>query len=338
MTPVPAELATRVREWIESDPDPATRAELQALLDAGATAELEDRFHAMLAFGTAGLRGALGAGPNRMNRAMVRTASAGVAHWLREHRRADGGVIVGHDHRHGSAQFARDTAGVLAAAGIPVRLATREWPTPVTAFAVRHYEAAAGVMITASHNPAPDNGYKVYDATGSQIIPPTDVEIAAAMAGTGPANAIPCDPDAALVQPLGEEAVEAYLAVAVRAVPTGPRDLRVVYTPVHGVGLDVFSKLWARAGFPDPTVVNEQGAPDPDFPTAAFPNPEEPGVLDLALALAATRRRGPRARERSRRRPPRGRDPGSGSQELSPSHRRRDRCAARRAHAGGDRR
>lgn len=279
-------LEGRVREWIAADPDPETRAELGALLDSGATEELASRFSGLLTFGTAGLRGALGGGPNRMNLAVVRRASAGVAAWLNAGGDGRRGVVVGHDHRHRSADFARETAGVLAAAGIPVRLATRAWPTPVTAHAVRHLDAAAAVMVTASHNPAPDNGYKVYDGTGSQIIPPTDREIAAAIEASGPARGIPCEPGHPRVVPLGEEAIAAYLDDAVAVVQPGPRDLRVVYTPVHGVGLDVFEALWRRAGFPAPIVVAEQARPDPDFPTAAFPNPEEPGVLDLALALA----------------------------------------------------
>ena len=188
--------------------------------------------------------------------------------------------------------FARDTAGVLAAAGIPVRLASRPWPTPVTAYAVRHFGAAAGVMVTASHNPAPDNGYKVYDGTGSQIVPPVDAEISAAIVAAGPASAIAYAPDSDRIEPIGDDAIDAYLdmAAAVHRRARAARDLRVVYTPVHGVGLDVFAALWERAGFPPPIVVDAQAKPDPDFPTAPFPNPEEPGVLDLALDLARRHR------------------------------------------------
>ena len=172
------------------------------------------RFAGTLQFGTAGLRGALGGGPNRMNLAVVRAATLGLARFLVDHGRADRGVVVGYDHRHGSERFARDAAGVLAAAGIPVRLADRAWPTPVTAYAVRHFAAAAGVMVTASHNPAPDNGYKVYDDTGSQIIPPTDVEIAAHIASAGSANAIPSEPGSARIATIGDDALDAYLDVA----------------------------------------------------------------------------------------------------------------------------
>jgi phosphomannomutase len=279
-------LAARVRAWIAADPDPQTRAELGDLLARGDEAALASRFAGSLAFGTAGLRGALGGGPNRMNVAVVRAASFGVAAWLRT-QGAAAGVVVGHDHRHNSARFARDAAGVLAAAGIPVWLATRPWPTPVTAHAVRRLGGSAGVMVTASHNPAPDNGYKLYDGTGAQIVPPVDRDVARAITEAGPAAGVPCDPDSPLVTPLGDEAVAAYLDDVGGIVPAGPRGLRVVYTPVHGVGLDVFRALWARAGFPPPIVVAEQATPDPDFPTAPFPNPEEPGVLDRALALAA---------------------------------------------------
>jgi phosphomannomutase len=280
-----------VRAWIAADPDPASRAELEALLDAGDQDALASRFAGPLTFGTAGLRGALGAGPSRMNVAVVRAASAGLAHWIRAAGTEARGVVVGFDHRHLSDVFARDTAGVLAAAGIPVRLASRPWPTPVTAYAVRHFGAAAGVMVTASHNPAPDNGYKVYDGSGSQIIPPVDAEISAAIAATGPAAEIAYAPDSDRIEPIGDDALDAYLDTAATVVPPGGRrDLRVVYTPVHGVGLDVFAALWERAGFPPPIVVDAQAKPDPDFPTAPFPNPEEPGVLDLALDLARRHR------------------------------------------------
>jgi phosphomannomutase len=285
--PVSDALATQVREWIAADPDRATRDELQALLDAGDVAALNVRFAGPLTFGTAGLRGVLGAGPSRMNLATVRAASVGLARWLLDHGTAHDGVVVGHDHRHGSQAFARATAGVLAAAGVPVHLATHQWPTPVTAHAVRRLGAAAGVMITASHNPAPDNGYKVYDGTGAQIVPPIDREIADRIAASGAAVDIRCDESSPRIERLDErETVSAYLDEILQAIPAGPRDLKVVYTPVHGVGLRVFRELWERAGFPPPIVVAEQAEPDPDFPTAPFPNPEEPGVLDLALELA----------------------------------------------------
>jgi phosphomannomutase len=287
---VPPALAGQVRAWIAADPEPETRAELESLLEAADVDELASRFSHRLEFGTAGLRGALGAGPNRMNRAVVRLATAGLARWLHDSGDAGRGVVVGYDHRHASDTFGRDAAGVLAAAAIPVRLATRPWPTPVTAYAVRHYGAAAGIMVTASHNPAPDNGYKVYDGTGSQIVPPTDAAIMAGIEAAGAANAVACDPTSSRIEAIGDDAVRAYLDVAAAVVGSGPRALRVVYTPVHGVGLDVFRALWERVGFPAATVVDQQAKPDPDFPTAPFPNPEEPGVLDLALDLAGRTR------------------------------------------------
>jgi phosphomannomutase len=283
---VPPELAERTRAWIAADPDPDARRELEALLAAGDANALEERFGSTLEFGTAGLRGPLGAGPSRMNVANVRLASAGLGRWLRGAGLADRGVVVGHDHRYLSDRFARETAAVLAAQGVPVRLATRAWPTPVTAYAVRHHHAGAGVMITASHNPAPDNGYKVYDETGSQIIPPVDAEIAAGIAASGAADKIPNDPTSPRITPLGEEAIDAYLDAVSPTVSYARHDLRVVYTPIHGVGLDVFRALWERAGFAPAEIVEVQAKPDPDFPTAPFPNPEEPGVLDPARELA----------------------------------------------------
>jgi phosphomannomutase len=269
-----------------ADPDAGTRAELRVLLDANDEAALRARFAGRVPFGTAGLRAPLGAGPSRMNVAVVRAASAGVAQWLHDERLAARGVVVGYDHRHLSDRFARETAGVLAARDIRVWLADRPWPTPVTAYAVRHCEAAGGVMVTASHNPAPDNGYKVYDDTGAQIVPPIDTHISAAIERTRPASEIATDVDSHLIELLGEDAIAAYLDMAAAVVPAGPRELRVVYTPIHGVGLDIFRSLWERVGFTAPDVVEQQAKPDPDFPTAPFPNPEEPGVLDLALARA----------------------------------------------------
>src|SRR4051794_15960961 len=236
---IDAALRTRVEAWIIGDPDADSRAELEALLardDDAAAAELADRFAHELEFGTAGLRGALRAGPNGMNVAVVRRGTAGLAAWLLARGDAAKGVIVGRDARHGSEQFARDTAGVLAAAGIPVRHARDPWPTPFTAFAVRHLGCAAGVQVTASHNPAPDNGYKVYDGTGAQIIPPVDHEIAAAIDAQPPADEIACTPDSTRIEAIDREIVDAYYAMALALVPSAKRRLRIVYTPVHGVG------------------------------------------------------------------------------------------------------
>ena len=220
-----------------------------------------------------------------MNVAVVRAASAGLARHLRDHD-ADGPVVVGFDHRRGSRTFARETAGVLAAAGIPVRLATRHWPTPVTAYAVRDLGAVAGVMVTASHNPAPDNGYKVYDATGSQIIPPTDAEISAGIDAAGPAVDIPSAPDAALVAPLGDEAIAAYIDMAAAIIPAGPRELRAVYTPIHGVGGDLFRALWDRAGFGPPFVVGEQGRPRCRLPHRARSRTPKSRVFSISRSTS----------------------------------------------------
>lgn len=281
---LPAALCAKVEAWMAADPDPATRAELAALLAAGDRRELEARFRQPLRFGTAGLRGELGAGPARMNRAVVRSTTAGLARWLlAQGSLATRGLVVGRDARHQSAQFAGDTAEVAAAAGVPVHRLDEALPTPITAFAVRHFAAAAGVMITASHNPARDNGYKVYVADGGQVLPPADAEIAAAAGPPGPAAAVP-----ALLRPVDCEAlVSAYRAAVLAPLdPNGARQVRAVYTPMHGVGGAVVPDLVARAGFPPVIAVREQMAPDPDFPTVAFPNPEEPGALDLALATA----------------------------------------------------
>ncbi|HEX5614216.1 MAG TPA: phospho-sugar mutase [Acidimicrobiia bacterium] len=282
-------LAAAVRAWIDADPDPHTRAELEALLAADDASALADRFAGPLEFGTAGLRGALGGGPSRMNVAVVRAAARGLATFLLEARSgaAERGVVIGYDARHQSREFAHDSAAVLAAAGLRVHLADRCWPTPVTAFAVRHLGAAAGVMVTASHNPAPDNGYKVYEGNGAQITAPVDTEIASHIASAGPATEIPLAHDSSRIGAIGDDVIGAYLDEALATVPyAGPRAVRIAYTPLHGVGRDVLLPLFARAGFDAPVVVAEQSEPDPDFPTTVFPNPEEPGALDLAFATA----------------------------------------------------
>ena len=267
------------RAWQAEDPDPDTRSELAGLLAAGDDAALADRFGARLQFGTAGLRGELGAGPNRMNRALVRRAAAGLAGYLGRGKK----VVIGYDARHKSSDFAHDSAAVLAAAGVDAVLLPRPLPTPVLAFAVRHLGCDAGVMVTASHNPARDNGYKVYLGDGAQIIPPADRAISDAIDAVGPTGAIPTS-DAYRVA--GEEVVAAYLDAVAAVTLGGPRDLRIVYTPLHGVGGAVALDALQRAGFHDVHVVAEQAEPDPDFPTVPFPNPEEPGALDLAMALA----------------------------------------------------
>jgi phosphomannomutase len=278
------DVVARATAWRDDDPDPATRAEVDALLAADDLDGLRARFDERLQFGTAGLRGALGAGPNRMNRALVRRATAGVAAWL-DAQGHHGPVVVGRDARHGSAEFAEDTAAVLAGAGFPVRVLPRPLPTPITAFAVRHLGAVAGIMITASHNPPADNGYKLYLADGAQIVPPADAEISAHIDAVGSLAGVPLSADG--VEVVGDDVLDAYLDGAVAYVGEGPRELSTVYTAMHGVGAETIRAAFARAGFEAPHEVAEQVEPDPDFPTVAFPNPEEPGALDLSLALAA---------------------------------------------------
>lgn len=278
-----SDLISQARAWIDDDPDPQTRAELERLLADGDTEELADRFSGPLEFGTAGLRGAMGAGPHRMNRVVVLRAAAGLAAYLRE-TGASGPVVIGYDARHGSEAFARDTAEVMSGAGIAARLLPRPLPTPVLAFAIKDLGASAGVMVTASHNPPQDNGYKVYLGDGSQIVPPADSGIAAQIAAVGPVASVPRSQDH--VEVLDDAVLRRYLRSVVRLTGGGTHDLRVVYTPLHGVGSDVVVAAMREAGFAEPHVVAAQAEPDPDFPTVAFPNPEEPGAMDLALALA----------------------------------------------------
>ncbi|GGY91526.1 phospho-sugar mutase [Streptomyces poonensis] len=279
------ELIARAKAWLAEDPDPDTREELAGLIDAGDTAEIAARFAGTLQFGTAGLRGALGAGPMRMNRAVVIRAAAGLAAYLKDQGHTDGLVVIGYDARHKSADFARDTAAVMTGAGLRAAVLPRPLPTPVLAFAIRHLGAVAGVEVTASHNPPRDNGYKVYLGDGSQIVPPADAEIAARIDAVGGLDDVP-RPDSGW-ETLDDGVLDAYLARtdAVLA-PGSPRTARTVYTAMHGVGKDVVLAAFARAGFPEPVLVAEQAEPDPDFPTVAFPNPEEPGAMDLAFATA----------------------------------------------------
>ncbi|MGH3319648.1 MAG: phospho-sugar mutase [Streptosporangiaceae bacterium] len=277
-------MLARARAWLADDPDPATRAELSALLDARDADAIAGRFASALTFGTAGIRGPLGVGPARMNRVVVMRTSAGLASYLSAHGART--VVIGRDARHGSRRFARDAATVLRGAGLDVRALPRPLPTPVLAFAVRHLGADAGVTITASHNPPGDNGYKVYIGDGAQIAPPVDIQIAERIETVDRVSDLPCRDDWTT---LGEEVVDAYLARAAALVPPGPRDLRIVYTPLHGVGREIVTAALARAGFPGPYVVPAQAEPDPDFPTVPFPNPEEPGAMDLALRAAAER-------------------------------------------------
>ena len=287
---LPGELVARADAWIGEDPDPGTRAELTALLEKGDEVGLRDRFDRPLSFGTAGLRGPIGAGPGRMNRVVVRKTTAGLAQYLLDHQGHPApSVVVGHDARHRSADFADDAARVAAASGVRVWRFEDALPTPITAFAVRQLRAAAGVMITASHNPAPDNGYKVYLGDGAQIIPPADGQIAeAAASAVVPGEAALSGPfDDVLADIDGPELLAAYRGAVLPVAGTaGPRRLRIIYSPLHGVGAAVLPRLLEDAGFEPPALVAVQAIPDPDFPTAPFPNPEEPGVLDPALADA----------------------------------------------------
>jgi len=289
------DLRARAAAWLADDPDATDRAELADLLgDASdeAEADLADRFARRLSFGTAGLRGAVGAGPNRMNRATVTAATAALASWLlgRDPAAAHAGVVVGCDARHRSKEFAVQAAQVLAGAGIRVRLLPERQPTPLLAFAVRHYGAAAGVMITASHNPPGDNGYKLYLGDGAQIVPPADSDIESAIAALGPlADISVAAPDSPLILHAGDEVAQAYLdavGAELGAAPSGAAWLRVVYTPLHGVAGQLALRALTEAGYPPPDVVAAQFDPDPAFPTVHSPNPEEPGVLDLAIAQA----------------------------------------------------
>ena len=285
-------LVDDARAWIAQDPDPATRAELEALVarteagDQVAADDLASRFSGRLEFGTAGLRGELGAGPMRMNRVLVGQAAAGLAAYLLG-REPHPSVVIGYDGRHNSAVFARDTAAIMAGAGVEATVLPRALPTPVLAFAVRELRASAGVMVTASHNPARDNGYKVYlggGDQGAQIVPPADGEIAAEIERAA-LVAFGDRPTSTGIRTADESIVAAYVE-RTAAIASEPEPLRYVYTPLHGVGLEVAEAVFAEAGFAAPIVVPEQADPDPDFPTVAFPNPEEPGAMDLAFALA----------------------------------------------------
>lgn len=279
------ELIARAKAWLAEDPDVETREELAKLIDAGDTAELTARFSGTLQFGTAGLRGELGAGPMRMNRAVVIRAAAGLAAYLKGKGETDGLVVIGYDARHKSADFARDTAAVMTGAGLRAAVLPYPLPTPVLAYAIRHLGAVAGVEVTASHNPPRDNGYKVYLGDGSQIVPPADAEIAAEIDAVRALADVP-RPDSGW-ETLDEGVLDAYLARTDAVLAEGsPRTARTVYTAMHGVGKDTLLAAFARAGFPEPVLVAEQAEPDPDFPTVAFPNPEEPGAMDLAFAKA----------------------------------------------------
>ncbi|MCO5302309.1 MAG: phospho-sugar mutase [Phycicoccus sp.] len=278
------------RAWAADDPDPVTAAELDAIITAAdggdreAAEDLADRMSGLLEFGTAGLRGALGAGPNRMNRSVVIRAAAGLTAYLKSLSDSPF-VVVGFDARTNSDVFARDTCAVVVGAGGRAALMPRTLPTPVLAYAVRALGADAGVMVTASHNPPQDNGYKVYVGDGSQIVPPVDSMIANQIGRIERVAEVPlADGGWEVVE---ESVITDYVRDAASVVaPTAPRDLTVVHTAMHGVGTETIRAAFASAGFAEPISVVAQAEPDPMFPTVSFPNPEEPGAMDLALELA----------------------------------------------------
>lgn len=295
------DLLRQVAAWIDADPDEASREELTVLVaqaqdNREAGAELADRFAATLQFGTAGLRGAMAAGPNRMNRAVVMGAAKGLVDYLNTHVDRPR-VVIGNDARHHSRQFALDTAAIVTAAGGEALLLPDQVPTPLLAYAVRHLNADAGVMVTASHNPAIDNGYKVYlggrmvsdPEAGCQIVPPYDADIAACIAVAPPANQIA---RAEGWTDVGGEVLESYIAAISAPLPSDGEDfpspaIRIVHTAMHGVGSAPALEALSRAGFSTVVPVLAQETPDPDFPTVSFPNPEEPGAIDMALSLAS---------------------------------------------------
>ena len=286
-----AQLFDAARAWADQDPDQETREELLALIEAGDAAAIESRMGARLDFGTAGLRGELGAGPNRMNRVLVAQAAAGIRDYVNAHFKNDASVVIGFDGRINSAIFARDSAEIFAAAGISTMLFDGVVPTPVLAFAGKHLKASAAIMVTASHNPPRDNGYKVYlggSNGGSQIISPTDAEIAAMIRTIAESQTFDEIPKSNNFEIIGDEIRQAY--VAETASLTGEIEngdsLKIVYTAMHGVGWRVTQDLFAAVGLPEPFTVDAQLLPDGNFPTVAFPNPEEPGAMDLAFAKA----------------------------------------------------
>ena len=282
-----SDVLAQAQTWADADPHPGDRAEIEALIGAGDAAELARRFAGPLTFGTAGLRGPLRAGPAGMNAAVVTRAAAGIGRYLTGSGRAGSGVVIGFDARRRSDEFAHITAAVLTGAGFAVEVLPRALPTPVLSFAVRHLGCAAGIMVTASHNPPDDNGYKVYLGDGAQLVPPADREIEAAIAAIGPAREVPLA-DEWLT--LGDDIEADYVAAVVAALdPARVADrtgLTVAYTAMHGVGARTTRAVFAAAGLAAPVSVPEQDEPDPTFRTVAFPNPEEPGATDLLKALA----------------------------------------------------
>ncbi|MEN9324610.1 MAG: hypothetical protein RL414_364 [Actinomycetota bacterium] len=282
-----SELRAEVEEWISLDPDPQTATQLRKWLDEENEEKLAQSFSGFLQFGTAGLRGPVGPGPSCMNRAVVQRAAAGIAAYMQE--RGLTSVVIGRDARYGSEDFTEESAQVFSGAGMKVRVLPRPLPTPVLAFAVNHLEADVGIMVTASHNPPQDNGYKVYLGgevdgiryNGSQIVSPADEQIAAHIAKIHTPQ-----PKSTDWQTLDESVFNAYVSATASLARTHS-DAHVVYSAMHGVGTETLLATFAAATFAAPVLVKEQADPDPDFPTVQFPNPEEPGAIDLSLALAA---------------------------------------------------
>lgn len=283
---ISADLKQEVIEWIKHDPDPKTAAQLQKWLDEGNVEKLTSSFNGFLQFGTAGLRGPIGPGPSCMNRAVVSRAAAGIAAFMKKYGLQS--VVIGRDARHGSVEFAKDSAEILAGAGFKTYMLPRELPTPVLAYSVNKLKADVGIMVTASHNPAIDNGYKVYlggvlngvNYHGSQIISPIDTEISdfISKADLKPNRS-------AIYETVAESVINDYIN-SVAAICQTPNQLKIVYTALHGVGAQTFLQVFKKAGFANPILVAEQEKPDPDFPTTPFPNPEEAGAIDLALEYA----------------------------------------------------
>jgi phosphomannomutase len=281
-------LVSEVQAWIADDPDPVTAATLQAWLDTGNEAELRSSFNGFLQFGTAGLRGPNRPGPSGMNRAVVGRTATGIANYMKE--RNLNTVVIGRDARYGSEDYTFETAEIMSGAGMTVYVLPRPLPTPVLAFATKELGCDVGIMVTASHNPPQDNGYKVYlggtkdgiTYLGSQLVSPTDLSMATAIDAV---VSLKQQPRGKVWTVLGEEIIDKYIE-RTAALAASPGSLRIVYTAMHGVGTETLQRVFLKAGFASPILVDAQSAPDPDFPTVAFPNPEEPGAIDLALETA----------------------------------------------------
>ena len=281
-------LIAEVEAWIEDDPDQVTAGQLRQWLDSDNEAELRASFNGFLQFGTAGLRGPIRPGPSGMNRAVVGRAAAGIVAYMKERNLTS--VVIGRDARYGSEDYTFETAEIMSGAGMKVYVLPRPLPTPVLAFATNDLSCDVGIMVTASHNPPQDNGYKVYlggtvdgiEYRGSQIVSPTDISIAQKIDAITSLNSQPRGKEWTV---LGEEVIEKYIA-RTASLAKNPGNLRIVYTAMHGVGTETIQRVFHKAGFPSPILVDAQAAPDPDFPTVAFPNPEEPGAIDLALETA----------------------------------------------------